>query len=164
MRSKRTPGPSRLGVPVLLCGVDLIPFCDEGWTVVLVCPRGFGHPSPNPAWRLPLPVRNYTSDRLPGLLDFVKAVRGWGSQGRELARQTFREMPAQPDLAPSKNCFLLEEEAEVQGFCLLFPELPISRSVLEFEVAPHCLRGWNTWGPSAWRTSRYRWTEAIPRP
>ena len=54
-----------------------------------------------------------------------------------MARQTFREVLAQPDLAPSDNCFLLEEEGKVQGFCLVFPELPIRRTVLEFEVAPH---------------------------
>ena len=30
-----------------------------------------------------------------------------------------------------------EEEGKVQGFCLVMPELPISRTVLEFEVAPH---------------------------
>ena len=84
-----------------------------------------------------MPVRSYTGDRLPGLLDFVEAARGWGGQGRELARQTFQEVLAQPDLAPSNNCFLLEEEGKVQGFCLVIPELPISRTVLGFEVAPH---------------------------
>ena len=84
-----------------------------------------------------MPVRNYTGDRLPGLLDFVEVVRGWGSQGRDLARQTFREVLGQPNLAPSNNCFLLEEEGKVQGFCLVIPELPIGRTVLEFEVAPN---------------------------
>ena len=84
-----------------------------------------------------MPVRSYTGDRLPGLLDFVEAVRGWGSQGRDLARKIFREVLAQPDLAPHNNCFLLEEEGKIQGFCLVTPELPIRRTVLEFEVAPH---------------------------
>ena len=84
-----------------------------------------------------MPVRSYTGDRLLDLLDFVESVRGWGSQGRDLARRTFREVLAQPDLAPSNNCFLLEEDGKVQGFCLVTPELPISRTVLEFEVAPH---------------------------
>ena len=84
-----------------------------------------------------MPIRNYTGDWLPGLLEFVEAVRGWGSQGRELARQTFQQVLAQPELAPANNCFLLAEEGKVQGFCLVFPELPISRTVLEFEVAQH---------------------------
>lgn len=84
-----------------------------------------------------MPVRNYTDDRLSSLLDFVEAVRGWGIQGRDLGRQTFQEVLAQPDSAPVDNCFLLEEDGKVQGFCLVIPELPISRTVLEFEIAPH---------------------------
>ncbi|PKB80789.1 MAG: hypothetical protein BZY88_08055 [SAR202 cluster bacterium Io17-Chloro-G9] len=83
-----------------------------------------------------MPVRSYTGDRLSGLLGFVKAARGWGGQGNDLAQRTFQEMLAQPDLAASNNCFILEEESEVQGFCLVTPELPIGRTVLEIEVAP----------------------------
>ena len=83
-----------------------------------------------------MPVRSYTGDQLLGLLDFIEAVRGWGSQGRDLARRIYREVLAQPDLAPSDNCFLLEEEGKIQGLCLVFPELPIGRTVLEFEIAP----------------------------
>ncbi|MCH8224228.1 MAG: GNAT family N-acetyltransferase [Chloroflexi bacterium] len=85
-----------------------------------------------------MPIRSYTGDQLPSLLDFIGAVRGWGSQGRDLARRIYREVLAQPDLSPSDNCFLLEdEEGKIQGFCLVTPELPISRTVLELEVAPH---------------------------
>ena len=74
---------------------------------------------------------------MPSLLDFVEAIRGWDDQGRDLGRLTFQEALAQPDSEPAKNCYLLEEEGKVQGFCLVIPELPISRTVLEFEVAPH---------------------------
>lgn len=84
-----------------------------------------------------MPVRNYAGDRLPGLLNFVEEIRGWGSNGRDLGRQTFQEVLAQPGSAPADNCFLLEEEGKVQGFCLVIAEAPISRTVLELEVAPH---------------------------
>ena len=84
-----------------------------------------------------MPVNSYTGDRLPDLVDFIQAVRCWGGQGYDLARQTFVEVLGQPDLAPSENCFLLEDEGKVQGFCLVIPELPIGRTVLEFEIAPH---------------------------
>ena len=73
-----------------------------------------------------MPVHSYTGDRLVGLLDFIEAVRGWGSQGRDLARRIYREVLAQPDLAPSDNCFLLEEEGNISIQVLggedLFPE------------------------------------------
>ena len=84
-----------------------------------------------------MPVRSYTGDRLPDLLDFVQAVRGWASQGPDLARRTFQEVLAQPNLAPSDNCFLLEEEGKIEGFCLVTPELAIGRTVIECEVTPH---------------------------
>ncbi len=81
-------------------------------------------------------VRNFTSGQLPALLDFVEQCNLWGNRGRELGRQTFREVLGQPGLAPTNNCFLLNEGGRVRGFCLVIPELPIDRTVLELEVAP----------------------------
>ena len=87
-----------------------------------------------------MPVRNFTDDQLPALLDLVEVGNDWGDKGRELGRQTFKAMLAQPGLAPEDNCLLLEETGEkagrLQGFCLIFPELPIGRAVLELKVAP----------------------------
>jgi mycothiol synthase len=84
-----------------------------------------------------LPVRNFTWNDLPKLLDFVEVARAEGDYGRELRRRVFQESLAQPGLAPQDNCFLLEEEGQVQGFCHIWPELAIGRAVLELEAASH---------------------------
>ena len=79
---------------------------------------------------------------MPALLDFVEAASGWSAQGRPLGRDTFREVLDQPGLAPAENCLLLEEADTVQGFCLVSPELPIGRAVLDLKVAPHLAGGY----------------------
>ena len=83
-----------------------------------------------------MPVRNFTDDRLPDLLDFVETINSWGDQGSELGRQTFRELLAQPGLDPSNNCLVVEEGGKIQGFCLVVPESPIGRTVLELTIGP----------------------------
>ena len=83
-----------------------------------------------------MPVLNYSVDRLPSLLDFIERRRAWTSHGRDLGRQTLQEILEQPGLAPEANCFLLEENGAIQGFCLVTPEIPIGRAVVELEVAP----------------------------
>jgi mycothiol synthase len=83
-----------------------------------------------------VPVRNFTDDRLPGLLDFVESINSWGNQGNELGRQTFKELLAQPGLDPSNNCLVVEEGGKIQGFCLVVPETPIGRTVLELTIGP----------------------------
>jgi mycothiol synthase len=82
-----------------------------------------------------LPVRNFTRDQLPALLDFAESCSSWGDQGRDLGRRTFQDKLGQPGLAPEENCLLLEEDGRLQGYSLVFPEPPISRAVLELEVA-----------------------------
>ena len=89
-------------------------------------------------WGVLLPVRNFTWDILPALLDLVERVRSGRGEGQgPWWRRTFREVLGQPGLDPEANCLLLEEGGEVQGFCLIFPELPVGRTVLELETAPH---------------------------
>ena len=83
-----------------------------------------------------MPVRNFTYDRLPDLLDFVEIVNSWGNQGSELGRQTFKELLAQPGLDPSSNCLMFEEGGKIEGFCLVLPETPIGRAVLELTIGP----------------------------
>ena len=68
-------------------------------------------------------------------MDFLEAAGGWSGQGRELGRDTFREVLNQPGLKPSENCLLLEQADKVQGFCLVSPELLIGRTVLDLKVA-----------------------------
>ena len=82
-----------------------------------------------------MPVRNFTWNDLPALLELVGRVRGGESQDQEL-QQNFREFLSQPGLAPEENCLLLEEFGQLEGFCLVSPELPIGRAVLELETAP----------------------------
>ena len=83
-----------------------------------------------------MPVLNYSVNQLPPLLDFIERRRAWTSQGRNLGRQTFQEILVQPGLDPEANCFLLEENGDLQGFCMVTPEIPIGRAVVELEVAP----------------------------
>jgi mycothiol synthase len=83
-----------------------------------------------------LQVRTFSGDRLPALLDFVETGSPWGEKGRALGRQTFQQMLGQPRLCPADNCFLLEDGDRVLGFCLVVPEIPIGRAVLELAVAP----------------------------
>lgn len=82
-----------------------------------------------------VPVRKFTDDRLPNLLDFIETINSWGNQGSELGRQTFRELLAQPGLDPSNNCLVVEEGGKIQGFCLVVPETPIGRTVLELTMS-----------------------------
>ena len=59
----------------------------------------------------------------------------WGDKGRDLGRRTFQETLGQPGLSPEENCMLLEEYGRLQGYCLVFPEIPIGRAVIELKVA-----------------------------
>jgi ribosomal protein S18 acetylase RimI-like enzyme len=89
-----------------------------------------------------LPVRNFTWEDLPALLDLVETVRFSGrseayftsSYGRELWRRVFQETLAQPGLAPEDNCFVFETQGQIQGLCRLCPELAIGRTLLELDV------------------------------
>ena len=82
-----------------------------------------------------LPVLSFTPDKLPALLDFVESTSSWGEQGRDLGRKTFEQTLGQPGLDLLSHCFLLEEGGRVQGYCLVHHEPPISRMVLEPNVA-----------------------------
>ena len=88
-----------------------------------------------------MPIHNFTSARLPDLLELYGSLGSWDSQGRELAVQTFKGVLLQPWLEPEENCFLLEEDGQVLGYCLVAPELPIGRSVLQFDVLPELAGG-----------------------
>ena len=88
-----------------------------------------------------MPVRPFTWEDLPALLDFVEGVQPGGAAGREMRRRIFRETLAEPGLAPQENCFLVKEGNRVCAFCLVTPELPIGRAVLAVDVAPHLAGG-----------------------
>ena len=88
-----------------------------------------------------MPLREYTRDVLPALLDFVEKGSSWGDSTSELGRRTFQETLAQPGLAPEDNCALLEEDGRVQGFCSVFPEIPIARAVIEVKIAANLAGG-----------------------
>jgi mycothiol synthase len=88
-----------------------------------------------------LRVSNFSGDRLPALLDYVENVSSWGDRGRALGRQTLQEKLGQPWLAPTDNCYLIEDGDRVGGFCLVVPEALIGRAVLELEVAPELVGG-----------------------
>jgi mycothiol synthase len=83
-----------------------------------------------------LPVRNFTWKDLPAVLDFIGKVQAQDEHGRRLRRQNFKELLGQPGLAPEENCLLLEEEGQILGACLIFPELLISRAVLGLDIDP----------------------------
>ena len=51
-------------------------------------------------------------------------------------RAFFTEVLGSPWLELSSDCFLLGEAGELQGFSLLFPELPIGRAVIELVSGP----------------------------
>jgi mycothiol synthase len=88
-----------------------------------------------------LPVRNFTWNDLPALLEFVGKVQAKTEHDRKFRQQDFKETLGLPGLEPEENCLLLEEEGQIQGGCLIFPELPISRAVLALDVAPDIVGG-----------------------
>lgn len=88
----------------------------------------FGEPS--------LPIVNFTDRHLPALLDFVESQSDWGSHGRDLGREIFRQIAQQPWLDIHGNCWLLEDHGVVNGFCLVHREPFIGRAVLQMEIAP----------------------------
>ena len=88
-----------------------------------------------------MPIRSFTWNDLPALLDLVERIKSWQGEGRELGRQNFREILGQPGLDPEVNCLLLEDRGQLQEYCLAFPELPVGRAVLELEAGPHLAGG-----------------------
>lgn len=86
-----------------------------------------------------MPVRYFTTDRLPALLKFVEACNSWGDAGRELGLRTFEQLLGEPGFDPESNCLLLETNGGVQGYCLVIPELRIGRVVLEPRLSPELL-------------------------
>lgn len=83
-----------------------------------------------------MPVRKFTWDDLPPLLDFIGKVQAQTEPDRQFIKQNFQETLGLPGLEPEENCLLLEEGGQIQGGCLIFPEPPISRAVLALDVAP----------------------------
>jgi mycothiol synthase len=83
-----------------------------------------------------LPVRTFTWNDLPALLEFIGKVQAQTEQDRKFMKQIFKETLGLPGLEPQENCLLLEEGGQIQGGCLIFPEPPISRAVLALDVAP----------------------------
>ena len=83
-----------------------------------------------------MPVRNFTWKDLPAVLDFIGKVQAQDEHGRRLRRQNFKELLRQPGLVPEENCLLLEEDGQILGGCLIFPEPRISRAVLGLDVDP----------------------------
>ncbi len=82
-----------------------------------------------------MPVRKFTWEDLPALLDFIGTVQAQNDQDRELRQESFQENLRQPDLCPDENCLLLESDGRILGCCLIFPEPPIRRAVLALDVA-----------------------------
>ena len=80
-------------------------------------------------------ILNFSHGSLPALVDFVEYRNSWDRPGRELGRQVFQQNLSQPGFDPENNCWLLENEGQVEGFCLVNRELPISRAVLQMDVA-----------------------------
>lgn len=83
-----------------------------------------------------MPVRKFTWQDLPALLDFIGTVQSQNQQDRRVRQKSFQENLQQPDLFPEANCLLLETDGRILGCCLIFPEPPIRRAVLALDVAP----------------------------
>ena len=88
-----------------------------------------------------MPIVTFTDGHLPALLDFVETLNDWGQHGRELGRKIFREFLDQPWLNLEGNCWILEVQGAVKGFCLVHREPPIGRAVLQMEVDPSLAGG-----------------------
>ena len=82
-----------------------------------------------------MPIVSFTNRRMSDLLEFIESLHSWDPQSRELGLSTFQQSLGVPGLSPEDNCFLLEEDGRIQGFSLIFPELPIGRCVLEMGIA-----------------------------
>ena len=72
---------------------------------------------------------------MSGFLEFIESLNSWGPQSRELGLGTFQQSLGVPVLSPEDNCFLIEDGGRVRGLSLIFPVLPIGRSVLEMGIA-----------------------------
>ena len=80
-------------------------------------------------------VRTFTWADLPALFELVSLVRAGGAEGPG-STELLREELAQPGLAPQENCFLYENDRELQAYYIVHPELPIGRAVLEMGLRP----------------------------
>ena len=83
-----------------------------------------------------MPVRSFTWQDLPALLDFIGTVQAQNEQDRKERRQSFQENFRRPGLDPESNCLLLETDGQLVGCCLIFSEPPIQRAVFALDVAP----------------------------
>ena len=83
-----------------------------------------------------MPISTFSYARLPDIVDFVESQNNWAAQSRHLGRQTSQDVLQQPWLDPEHNCWLLEDEGRIRGFCLVHREPPLGRAVLQMEVDP----------------------------
>ena len=82
-----------------------------------------------------MPIHNYTVADRPALVEFVASQNDWSGAGDRLGRETFAHVLGQPGLEPERNCFVSERSGTVDGYSLVFPEVPISRAVIELGAA-----------------------------
>ena len=81
-----------------------------------------------------MPVVNYTNNRQPALVQFVASHSSPPSQ--DLCRGIFQGVLGQPGLNPTENGLVLEQSGDIKGLALVFPEVPIGRSLIELMTVP----------------------------
>lgn len=83
-----------------------------------------------------MPVVNYTNTREADVVEFVASQYSLSAEQLDLCRGIFQRVLGQPGLEPTKNCLVLEQSGQVEGLALVFPEIPIGRSVIEVMTVP----------------------------
>ena len=81
-------------------------------------------------------IRNFTWNDLASLRGLINRVHAADGDERTIDDLFLREWLTQPGYTPLNDCWLVEEDDEVRGYAILYPELPIGRTVLELGVAP----------------------------
>ena len=83
-----------------------------------------------------MPVRTFTWKDLNRLLKFAGDIQANNPKDQLTRAQELKETLEQPTFRPETNCFILENNGIITGYCIVFLEQKIKRAVLAVDVSP----------------------------
>ena len=83
-----------------------------------------------------LPVRTFTWNDLSSLLKFAGDIQADNPKDQLTRAQELKEILKQPTFQAETNCFVLENDGIINGYCIVFLEQQIKRAVLAVDISP----------------------------
>ena len=83
-----------------------------------------------------MPVRTFTWNDLNSLLKFAGDIQADNPKDRLTRARDLEEILKQPTFHAETNCFVLENDGIINGYCMVFLEQKIKRAVLAVDISP----------------------------